>query len=86
MKERKRNRLEGFDYNGDALYFITPCTQYRNHYFGEIHQGEMKTNEFGQIAKKTMVLVGRTIPVRDFAGWQQGGRSRPAPAAIHHTQ
>ncbi|MCK4677113.1 MAG: hypothetical protein KAT48_03195, partial [Bacteroidales bacterium] len=58
MKKRKRNRLENFDYSRDALYYITSCTQGRIHYFGEVNNEEMKTNKFGQIAKKQWYWLG----------------------------
>lgn len=33
---RKSIRLKGYDYSQAGLYFITICTQYRKHLFGEI--------------------------------------------------
>jgi len=44
------NRLRGWDYSSDALYFITFNTAGRECYFGEIHNGEMILNDFGKIA------------------------------------
>jgi len=43
-------RLKGYDYASEGAYFITICTKYRNHYFGEIIDGEMMVNEIGKIA------------------------------------
>ena len=44
------NRLRGWDYSSDALYFITIVTANREWYFGEIVKGEMIANNFGKIA------------------------------------
>ena len=39
------------DYNGGA-YFVTICTQFRQHYFGEIADGEMRLSELGKYAEQ----------------------------------
>jgi hypothetical protein len=36
MKERKPNRLQGYDYSSDNLYFVTSCVHNRICCFGEI--------------------------------------------------
>lgn len=36
--QRRSNRLKGYDYSKDALYFITICTQNRECLFGEIRR------------------------------------------------
>ncbi|MBL7811902.1 MAG: hypothetical protein JNL57_06725 [Bacteroidetes bacterium] len=51
MKERKPNRLKGFDYATSALYFITSCVQGRINCFGKIHNGEMHCSPYGKIAQ-----------------------------------
>lgn len=51
MRERKRNRLLGYDYSQDNLYFVTSCVQDRICCFGEIQDGKMILNKFGQIAQ-----------------------------------
>ncbi len=43
-------RLQTWDYGWSAAYFITICTKYMNHYFGEIENGEMKLSKVGVIA------------------------------------
>lgn len=45
-------RLQGFDYGRNGAYFITICTQNREHYFGEVLNNEMYLNEIGLIAEK----------------------------------
>ncbi|MCK6614764.1 MAG: hypothetical protein L6Q47_11045 [Ignavibacteriaceae bacterium] len=52
FKNRKRNRLQGFDYSSHQLYFITAVTNGRVHDFGYIRNGVMELSEFGTIAEK----------------------------------
>ena len=49
MKGRKRNRMQGFDYTQDAIYFITICTKERLHHFGKIVEGKMIESTAGSI-------------------------------------
>ena len=42
-------RATWHDYNGGA-YFITICTQNREHFFGEIRDGQMRLSEIGKFA------------------------------------
>lgn len=41
------SRLQTWNYGSPGLYFITVCTKNREHYFGEIINGEMMLNEIG---------------------------------------
>lgn len=50
MEGRKRNRMQGFDYSSDAIYFVTICTHDKIHQFGKIQDEKMNLNEFGTIA------------------------------------
>jgi putative transposase len=43
-------RASWWDYNRDGAYFITICTQGRQHFFGEIEHGKMHLTAIGQIA------------------------------------
>ncbi|WP_096432803.1 transposase [Labilibaculum antarcticum] len=43
-------RLKDWDYGSNAIYFVTICTQHRQHYFGEISNGKMRLNEIGELA------------------------------------
>ncbi len=44
-------RLANWDYAWVATYFVTICTKYRIHYFGEIKDGKMELSEIGKIAE-----------------------------------
>ena len=43
-------RAQWWNYGADAMYFITICTRGREHFFGEIVEGEMKLSPVGVIA------------------------------------
>ena len=40
MPDRKRNRLEGYDYSRPGIYFITICAREKRCLFGEIPVGD----------------------------------------------
>ncbi len=48
----KPMRLPHFNYAWPNQFFITICTQYRNHLFGEVKQGIMHLSEFGNISHR----------------------------------
>ena len=45
-------QLINWDYGSEGMYFITICTKNREHFFGEIRNGEMQLSEIGAIVKK----------------------------------
>ena len=62
LHHRRSIRLKEYDYSQAGAYFITICTHQREHIFGEIVDGVMEINEFGQIAQeewlKTALIRG----------------------------
>jgi hypothetical protein len=50
IHHRKSIRLKGYDYSQAGEYFITLCCYDRQCWFGNIQNGEMTLNQFGQIA------------------------------------
>ncbi|MEM1293458.1 MAG: transposase [Cyanobacteria bacterium P01_H01_bin.162] len=51
-KHRRRSlRLPHYDYASPGAYFITICTYQRQCLFGEIRDGVMKLNKFGEVAR-----------------------------------
>jgi REP element-mobilizing transposase RayT len=51
MKQRRNsNRLHDYDYSQEGMYFVTICAQDRACLFGDIRDGEMVLNEYGQCA------------------------------------
>ena len=45
-------RLRGYDYSQAGAYFVTVCTQGRACLFGEVVDGEMRLNGFGDIVRE----------------------------------
>lgn len=48
MKNRKNIRLQKYDYSQEGYYFVTICTNNREHLFGELDNGEMELNDEGK--------------------------------------
>ena len=51
----KSNRRPFWDYSRFGWYFITVCTQHKEHYFGEIVDGEIQLNEMGKIVNDELL-------------------------------
>ncbi len=62
LPQRKRNRMLGFDYSTEAIYFITSNCKDRSHHFGEVENGEMILNKFGEIAKNQIEWLAGQYP------------------------
>ena len=52
MKNRQTIRLHGYNYSLPGTYFVTICTKNRKHLFGEIKNGKMLLNEYGEIVNE----------------------------------
>lgn len=50
---RRSIRLRGYNYSQKGIYFVTLCTQNREHLFGQIVNGEMKMNDAGRMVEFT---------------------------------
>ena len=46
---RRSIRLKGYDYTQPGEYFVTICTHNRNCLFGQVVNGQVELNEYGQI-------------------------------------
>jgi REP element-mobilizing transposase RayT len=62
LPNRKPNRMKGYDYSQDNLYFVTSCVQDRVCCFGTIANGKMILNEYGQIAEQQWHWLGKQYP------------------------
>lgn len=51
MLKRKQNRLTNYNYSQPGYYFVTICTQNRICCFGDVINGEMVLNNYGQTVK-----------------------------------
>ena len=58
----KSIRKEGWDYGWNAAYFVTICTRYRLHFFGEVIDGEMVLNEVGKVAHDCWLQIPEQFP------------------------
>jgi REP element-mobilizing transposase RayT len=57
MKNRKPNRLYGYNYSQNGYYFVTVSTKDRCEWFGKIKNDIMELNEYGEIAKKAWLEI-----------------------------
>lgn len=55
LPNRRSIRLKGYDYSSEGLYFVTLCVQDRVCLFGNIVDGKMILNDFGQIAERELI-------------------------------
>lgn len=62
IHHRRSIRLKGYDYGLEGMYFITICCQNRIHRFGQIENGIMKLNKFGQIAYDEWINTSQIRP------------------------
>lgn len=77
IHHRQSIRLKGYDYSQNGIYFVTICTQNREHLFGEIMDGEMHLNEAG----KMIQLIWDEIP--KFYSWFEIDAFQIMPNHIH---
>lgn len=55
-------RLQNWDYGTDGAYFITICTDKREHFFGEIVMSKMELNQLGEIAHNIWAQIPDQFP------------------------
>jgi len=55
-------RLQNWDYGRNAAYFVTICTQHREHYFGDITNGIMQLSEIGLIVENEWLKTFQMRP------------------------
>jgi putative transposase len=53
MRERKSNRLKGYDYFGSGYYFLTICTKGRREYFGSVDERMMNLSKYGEVVDQS---------------------------------
>ena len=59
-------RLKRWDYRWNAAYYITICTQNREHYFGEIVDGKMQFSKEGEIVESEWMKTSEIRPRYEF--------------------
>lgn len=58
----KTFRLKNWDYGSVGIYFVTICTQNKEHYFGKIDNGEMQFSAIGHIVKDNWIEIQEQFP------------------------
>lgn len=61
-RERKLNRLSGFDYSDFGYYFVTICTQDQELHFSDVKNYKMILHEFGVIVQKQWLWLCTRYP------------------------
>jgi putative transposase len=56
-KERKLNRLKGYDYSQSGWYYVTICTKDRKELFGKMQDNVMILNSLGSIVKQQWIWL-----------------------------
>ena len=65
MQHRKITRIEDYNY-ADGEYFVTICTQNREHYFGKIENGEMQLTEIGKYLETQIEKINEHYPYAEI--------------------
>ncbi|MBA2393324.1 MAG: transposase [Ktedonobacteraceae bacterium] len=60
LPQRKTLRLQGYDYSRPGFYFVTICTRYHTHWFGDIINNKIVLSSAGTILQS----VWNTLPGR----------------------
>lgn len=55
-------QLQTWDYSKNGAYFITICTQNREHFFGYIQNGMMQLSEIGKLAEQYWLEIPKHFP------------------------
>ncbi|GHT67515.1 hypothetical protein AGMMS50239_30830 [Bacteroidia bacterium] len=61
----KSARAEWHDYGGGA-YFVTVCTKQREHFFGEIKDGQMQLSSIGEYLFENLQNVAQHYPYAEI--------------------
>jgi REP element-mobilizing transposase RayT len=60
--QRKHTRLSAFDYRSPGPYFVTICTQHREHRFGAIVADEMRSSPAGEMVSTIWTSIFDQFP------------------------
>jgi len=66
---RNSNRLKGYDYAQAGLYFVTIVTRRREALFGEVVDGEMRLNRYGEIVAEMWKWLEDQYPYVELGAW-----------------
>ncbi len=66
---RRSIRLKGYDYSQVGAYFVTICVQHRKHLFGNVVDGKMVLNEWGQVVSDEWIKTPTLRPNVELDSW-----------------
>jgi REP element-mobilizing transposase RayT len=69
QNRRRSIRLQGYDYSQSGAYFVTICTRDRACLFGEIVDGKMELNEYGNIVEEEWTKTGQIRDEIEMDAW-----------------
>jgi REP element-mobilizing transposase RayT len=69
IHHRRSIRLPEYDYSREGAYFITLCVHNREWLFGEIVDGEMRLNEYGEIMRDVWLETSTIRPNVELSEW-----------------
>ena len=52
IHHRRSIRLKEYDYSYPGAYFVTICARKRECFFGDVVEGEIRQNQFGNIVEE----------------------------------
>lgn len=62
LHHRRSIRLQAFDYTRDGAYFVTVCSRDRECLFGQVIDGAVNLNEFGQVIGLALTSLPTHFP------------------------
>jgi REP-associated tyrosine transposase len=65
-QHRRSTRMKGYDYSLAGAYFITVATYQRSIIFGEVVNGEVKLNQYGNVAFQQWIRLGKRFKDSNF--------------------
>ncbi len=66
---RQSIRLPGYDYSQAGFYFVTICCYQRQCLFGDIADGVMQLNQYGEIVAETYQWLSQRYPYLNLDEW-----------------
>lgn len=69
IHHRRSIRLKGYDYTQLGAYFVTICTHGHGCLFGDVVEGKMLLNPFGQVAAAYWERIPRHFPCVELGTW-----------------
>ena len=60
--QRHSIRLRGYDYASEGMYFVTICALVRQPWFGTVYDGEVRSNDAGQMIAATLQGLPARFP------------------------